>query len=154
MEINLQSLFQKHNKRVSFKTVFISFVLCILFVPQVNAIEIVVNQSVPVQGASLNNIRAIFTMRRRFWPSGEKIKVFTLDDQNETHKMFTKNKLHMFPHQLRRVWDRVVFSGAGIAPTTVENEQQMLDKVANTPNSIGYLNIESGNEKIRILVNE
>lgn len=42
----------------------------------------------------------------------------------------------------------------GIAPVTVENEQQMLDKVANTPNAIGYLNNEFGNENIRIFDSE
>lgn len=122
--------------------------------PEVNSIEIVVNQSVPTQQSSLNKTRAIFTMRQRFWPSGEQIKVFTLADQSPIHKAFTKNKLQMFPHQLRRVWDRMVFSGTGQAPIALENEQQMLDKITNTPNAIGYLNSELENEKIRIFVSQ
>jgi len=150
----LQNLLFEFKKIISLKFVVVGFLLCVFFVPVGNATEIVVNQSVPVQAVSLNKIRAIFTMHQRFWPSGEQIKVFTLVDKHPLHKAFAKNKLHMFPHQLRRVWDRMVFSGTGQAPVTLESEQEMLDKVANTPYAIGYLSREPDNEKIRILVNE
>jgi len=120
----------------------------------VNATEIVVNQSVPHYSSSLNQTRAIFTMRQQFWPNGEKIKVFTLEDNHPAHQHFTKNNLHMFPHQLRRVWDRIVFSGAGQVPTTLDSEDEMLEKIANTPNSIGYLSNEPENEKIRLFISQ
>jgi ABC-type phosphate transport system substrate-binding protein len=115
-----------------------------------NATEIVVNQSVPVGEYSLNKTRAIFTMRQRFWPNGKNIKVFVLADNNPLHKNFTKNNLNMFPHQLRRVWDRMVFSGTGRAPMILNTEEEMLDKISNTPNAIGYLNSSTENEKIRL----
>lgn len=141
-------------KNVAKKAILFSFILYVFCVPKGNAVEIVVNQSVPVQEISLNKVRAIFTMRQRFWSSGEQIKVFTLADVNPIHKTFSKNKLQMFPHQLRRVWDRLVFSGTGQAPVTLDDEQQMLDKIANTPHSIGYLNSEQENEKIRTIVSQ
>jgi hypothetical protein len=116
----------------------------------VNAAEIIVNESVPRSMYSLMNVRAIFTMQQRFWPNGEQIKVFTLSDSNPVHKDFVKNKLNMFPHQLRRGWDRMVFSGTGSAPMQLESEQDMIEKLVNTPYSIGYLNGRPDNEKIRV----
>lgn len=136
------------------KVAILVALLSVFSVSKGNAVEVVVNQSVPVQTITLNKIRAIFTMRQKFWPGGEPIKVFTLADQDPIHKKFTKNKLQMFPHQLRRVWDRMVYSGTGRAPVVLENEQQMLDKVANTPHAIGYLSKEPENEQIRVFVNE
>ena len=132
------------------KTIIVSFFLCSTLVSVGNATEIVVNQSVPVSEYSLNKTRAIFTMRQRFWPNGKKIQVFVLVDNHPLHKTFTKNNLNMFPHQLRRVWDRMVFSGTGRAPEILNTEEEMLDKISNTPNAIGYLNSEAENEKIRL----
>ncbi len=133
--------------------VFIVF-LCNMFFSAAYATEIVVNSSVPEYKVSLNKARAIFTMRQRFWPNGKRIKVFTLADNHPHHQMFTKNNLHMFPHQLRRVWDRIVFSGIGQVPMVVSSEEEMLAKVANTPNAIGYLSSEFKNEKVRLFISQ
>jgi hypothetical protein len=116
----------------------------------VNAAEIVVNQTVPSKQYTLVDARAIFMMRQRFWPNGEQIKVFTLSDTDLLHKDFVKNNLDMFPHQLRRVWDRMLFSGTGATPVQLDSEQEMIDKIANTPYAIGYLNSRPDNEKIRL----
>jgi len=118
------------------------------------ATDIIVNPSVPEYTVSLNKTRAIFTMRQRFWTNGEKIKVFTLADDHPIHQLFTKNNLHMFPHQLRRVWDRIVFSGIGRVPIVVGSEEEMLETIANTPNAIGYLSSEFKNEKVRLFISK
>jgi len=123
-----------------------------IFISVGNTTEIVVNQSVPIQQLSLNKTRAIFTMRQQYWPNGEKIKVFTLADNHPVHHLFTKSQLNMLPHQLRRVWDRIIFSGMGGVPVKVNSEEEMLDKIANTPNAIGYLSREPKNEKIRLFI--
>lgn len=116
----------------------------------VRSADIIVNQSVPTGAYSLKDVRAIFTMQQRFWPNGEQIKVFTLPDSNPIYKDFVKNNLNMFPHQLRRGWDRMVFSGTGSAPVSLDSEQEMIDRLVNTPYSIGYLNSRPDNEKIRL----
>jgi len=116
----------------------------------VRSAEIIVNQSVPAGSYSLNDVRAIFTMQQRFWPNGKQIKVFTLSDLNPVHRDFVKNNLNMFPHQLRRGWDRMVFSGTGNAPVKLDSEEDMIDRLIHTPYSIGYLNSSPENEKIRL----
>ncbi|MDD5577843.1 MAG: hypothetical protein PHY16_01020 [Methylobacter sp.] len=118
--------------------------------PVLRAAEIIVNQTVPTERYSLMDARAVFTMRQRFWPNGEQIKVFCLSDTNPLHKDFVKNNLNMFPHQLRRAWDRMTYSGTGAVPVQLDSEQEMINEIANTPNSIGYLNSRPDNEKIRL----
>lgn len=114
------------------------------------AAGIIVNQTVPLSQYSLADTRAIFAMRKRVWPNGSQIVVFSLSDSSSTHKDFVKKNLRMFPHQLRRVWDRMVFSGTGDAPIQLDSEQEMIDKIANTPDSIGYIENKPENEKIRL----
>lgn len=139
-----------YKTNVVLKKLGLVFLLHHIFIFTVNAAEIVVNESVPSAGYSLNKTRAIFAKQLSFWPNGEKIKVFVMADDQPLHKQFCKQNLNMFPHQLRRIWDRKVFSGTGQAPYLVKTEEEMLEKISNTPNAIGYLSNGSGHEKIRL----
>jgi ABC-type phosphate transport system substrate-binding protein len=129
-------------------------VLAVLFIfgaysPVVLATEIVVNKTVPVADCSTADTRAIFTMQKRAWSNHRQIKVYTLSDNSSLHKEFVKNNLHMFPHQIRRIWDRMTFAGTGSVPIELDSEQEMIDKIANTPDSIGYLSSRPKNDDIR-----
>jgi hypothetical protein len=115
-----------------------------------NAAEIIVNASVPPARYSRADTRAIFAMRLRIWPNGKPIRVFTLADDDQVHKDFVKNNLNMFPHQFRRAWDRMIYSGTGIVPIQLDSEQEMIEKVMNTPNAIGYVSKQPDNAKIRL----
>lgn len=137
-----------HEKLASFLKVGI--IITIMSLSSANAAEIVVNQTVPSKQYTLAEVRAVFMMRQQFWPNGERIKVFTLSDDDSLHKDFVKNNLNMFPHQLRRIWDRMLYSGTGAIPVQLDSEQEMIDKIANTPYAIGYLNSRTDNEKIRL----
>ncbi len=80
--------------------------------------------------------------------------MFTLEDSHPLHKKFCKEQLHIFSHQLRRVWNRMVFSGTGLAPYVVKDEKEMLEKISSTPNSIGYIEIVPDNENIKRFISD
>jgi hypothetical protein len=83
-------------------------------------------------------VREIFFMRLSTWPDGTPIHVFVLPDNHPLHIRFAKEVLGVYPFQLRSAWDRLVFSGTGVAPTTVESEEEMRARIESTPGSIGY----------------
>lgn len=101
--------------------------------------EIVANANSSTGELSRNEARLFFTMRLQHWPDGRPVKVFVLPDDNPVHSRFAKTILGLFPYQLRRVWDRQLFSGTGQAPTTVADEDEMLRRLTTTPGAIGYL---------------
>lgn len=101
--------------------------------------EIVTNPDVKEKTLSKSSLRAIFGMRLHAWPDGTAIRVFVMPDDVPLHTAFAKEKLNVFPYQLRSAWDRLVFSGTGQAPDTVTSQEEMLAKVASTPGAIGYL---------------
>lgn len=100
---------------------------------------------------SKNSLRAIFGMRLRTWADGSTIKVFVLPDDNLLHQHFSKEKLNVFPYQLRLAWDRLVFSGMGQSPIKVDSEKEMLEEVASTPGAIGYLRRNYIDDSINVL---
>lgn len=116
-----------------------------------NQYEIVANSGVSEKILTVNSLRSIFSMRLKTWPDGTKIRVFVLSDEDELHQIFSKEKLNVFPYQLRSTWDRLVFSGTGQAPTKVNSNEEMLAKIASTPGAIGYLWKANINENVNVL---
>ncbi|PXW91102.1 hypothetical protein C8R34_1019 [Nitrosomonas sp. Nm84] len=100
---------------------------------------------------SVNSLRSIFSMHLKTWPDGTKIRVFVLPDDDQLHQSFSKEKLNVFPYQLRSMWDRLVFSGTGQAPIKVNSSEEMLAKVASTPGAIGYLWRANISENVNVL---
>lgn len=100
---------------------------------------------------SRNGLSAIFKMRLRKWNDGNPVTVFVLKDEDPLHIKFSKQVLNVFPHQLRRAWNKAVFSGSGQAPRQLESIKEMIEKISNTPGAIGYLYKVELNENIKIL---
>lgn len=112
---------------------------------------LIANASVGVEGLSLNTTRLLFSMQLPQWPDGTAVRVFVLPDDHPGHRAFSKDLLHLYPRQLRRVWDRQLYSGTGQAPQTVTDVEAMLKAVARTPGAIGYLSREMIDETVNEL---
>jgi hypothetical protein len=115
------------------------------------SVEVVVHPSIAIRDISKNSLRAIFGMRLRAWQDGSPIRVFVLPDEEPLHQLFAKEKLNIFPYQLRSAWDRLIFSGTGQAPFLVSSEEEMRVRVATTPGAIGYLKRVNIDDSIQIL---
>lgn len=134
--------------RIVIRFIFIVFIFFNV-IQEVNAQEVVVNPDVPETRLTRNTLRAIFSMRLRTWPDGSLIKVFVLSDNSPLHIQFSKKILNIFPYQLRRTWDRLVYSGTGQAPIEVNSIKEMGSRVASTSGAIGYLPTENSNSQVR-----
>ncbi|NCC27763.1 MAG: hypothetical protein EOM22_06330 [Gammaproteobacteria bacterium] len=113
--------------------------------------DLIAHKDTDVETLTRNEARLFFTMRLKNWPDGTLVKVFVLPDDNDLHRRFSNEILELYPYQLRRVWDRQIFSGTGQAPVTVPNEREMLDHIATTPGAIGYANGPVQSSGIRML---
>ncbi len=113
------------------------------------AVVVAVNPKVVIEALSRNELRAIFAMRRRVWPDGTPIRVFVLPDDHPLHLIFCKKILRVYPYQLRRLWDRNVFSGTGPAPVEVDSLREMHDRIGEVAGAIGYLPPEWIDERVK-----
>jgi hypothetical protein len=104
-----------------------------------HAQQVYVNPEVSRAPDDRQTLRAIFSMRLRLWPDGSPITVFVLPPTDPVHVRFCKEVLGVFPHQLQRAWDRLVYSGTGQAPVEVDSLEEMEQRVRETPGAIGYL---------------
>lgn len=117
---------------------------CLLFVAfsvgsQVPEVKVVVNPSVDSKDLSVEQIRRIFSMRQTTWSNDQTITVYVLANQHQTHQVFSTKVLGMFPYQLDRIWNKLVYSGLGEEPIKLQSEEEMLERVSQKPGAIGYV---------------
>jgi ABC-type phosphate transport system substrate-binding protein len=103
------------------------------------AVDVIVSPSLTSITLDRSLLRAVFTMRLREWPDGSPVRVFVLPDSDPLSDQFYRERLGMYSYVLRRSWDRMVFTGTGFAPTVVQSEQEMIERVRSTPGAIGYV---------------
>lgn len=131
--------------KFTIKTTMLAALLLVLAsvaAPQESAhpVDVIVSPSLSNTKLDRSLLRAVFTMRMREWPDGSPIRVFVLPDDDPLSDQFYRERLGMYSYVLRRAWDRMVFTGTGLAPTMVQTEQEMIDRVRSTPGAIGYVN--------------
>jgi ABC-type phosphate transport system substrate-binding protein len=106
---------------------------------QAESVEIIVNPALATVPLNRDLLRAIFSMRLREWPAGPPVHVFVLPDEDPTSDQFYREALGIYAYMLRAAWDRMVFTGTGQAPTIVQSEREMRERVQSTPGAIGYV---------------
>jgi ABC-type phosphate transport system substrate-binding protein len=116
------------------------------------AVDLVVHPRVPVNEISRVHARAIFAARVTRWEDGSPIRVFVLPDDAPLHQDMAKTLLDIYPYQLRSAWDRVTYTGIGLAPIEVGTESEMRRRVSSTPGAIGYLGKVQNHDGLRALL--
>lgn len=112
--------------------------------PVTHAIDVITNITADTASITTAQLRRIYSMRQVKWANGVPITVFVLSSDNIIHKKFCKETLRLFPYQLDSIWNKLTFSGMGIAPTPVNNMDELIKAVKSTTGAIGY--IENINE--------
>jgi len=117
----------------------IALLISISIAQQSYAIEIIVNESVNLSKISYQQLKSIYLGQQSHWPSGNLIKLYKLPSTHQTHQLFVKNTLGLYPYQFNRRWQKLVFSGFAAKPNEAFTEQELAKVVANTPGAIGYI---------------
>ena len=112
--------------------------------PVTYAVDVITNITADTASITTAQLRRIYSMRQVKWANGVPITIFVLSSANATHQQFCKETLRLFPYQLDRIWQKLTFSGMGIAPTLVSTKEELIKAVKSTTGAIGY--IENINE--------
>jgi ABC-type phosphate transport system substrate-binding protein len=116
-----------------------------------SAVEVITHPAVSETTLSTSQLRRIYTMRQVQWADAQRITVFVLPRQHALHLRFSKERLQMFPYQLDRIWNKLTYSGLGVAPITVNTPEELLEGVRMTPGAIGYVEKTQGMEGVNVI---
>jgi len=125
----------------------------VFFIPWcVYSQQVIVNSDNEITELPKSTLKAIFSMRLRTWPDGTPVTVFIQNPDNKIHQEFCLAKLDVFPYQIQRTWDVLVYSGMGQSPFEVKNEIEMKQKVGQIKGAIGYISKLGEVENVRSIL--
>lgn len=124
----------------------------LIFYSEITSAQVLVaNLEVKTTHLTLQDLRALIGMRWSYWPDGSPAVIYTLPAASTLHKEFCREYLKIFPYQLQRAWDRLVYSGIGQAPLQLNSVQEMKMRIENTPGAIGYLPKELVDNSVQVI---
>lgn len=114
-------------------------------------LEIIAHKGQVSETIDKTYLQAIFSGRVKMWNDGTPIKVIVYPKHSSTHLRFCRDFLKVHPRQFGRLWDIVVFSGSGERPAVASSAEAMVEKIKNTPGSIGYFEGTLSKEEINVI---
>ena len=131
------------------KKYFLLFFLMFFLSMGLNAqIAVIANKSVPLDRITKSQLLDYYSGDIKYWSNSKPIIVFDLKPKLEVKELFyeyiAKNTARM-----KSIWMKKMLSGDGDPPESVNTEEEMLQKVENTPGSIGFISLNKikGNVK-------
>lgn len=116
---------------------------------QAGDILIIANKEVSASALSKDEIRSIFLGEKIRWDNDQKM-IFVILKTKE-HDDFLKAYIGNTAAQYLNYWKKMVFTGKSKSPKAFDSPEQLLDYVAETQGSVGYIPSEAYNEKVKII---
>jgi ABC-type phosphate transport system substrate-binding protein len=117
-----------------------------------NSFVIIVNKSNPLSSISMEELRAIFKVERKFWKDGKKIVLGLISYKDERSKIFNRLVYKMDEVSLKKFWFNKIFKGQLTStPITLDNLEESIKFVQNNPGAISYTNKASNIDSVKVL---
>lgn len=106
----------------------------------------------PSNGVALDNgdISRIYLGKLKSFPGGGPVIPLDLKEGSAIRSTFVDKVLGKSESQLKAYWSKLVFSGQGQPPKSVD-DAEMLSLVAANPNMIGFVDAANVNDSVKVI---
>jgi ABC-type phosphate transport system substrate-binding protein len=118
-------------------------------------IIIIANKDVPDSTLTQDEIKKIFLGRMVHWSDNSRIHAATVRDEG-IHEKFLKQYLEKTEAKWKIYWKRMVFTGRGVPPKSINTEAELIAYVAETKGALGYIssdNISGDSQPVVKIIN-
>jgi ABC-type phosphate transport system substrate-binding protein len=92
-----------------------------------------------IEHVSQDDVSYIFMGRYRKLPDGSTARPLDLEADSPVRKAFYRQLVDKSPEEINAYWARLVFAGRTTPPAETKGQEELLEKVANDPKAIGYI---------------
>lgn len=121
------------------------------FAPAWAEVVVVVAEENTTEAITQAELADIYLGRRNQFPNGEPAVPIDQREGAQAYPEFYEKYLGQSPAQIRSHWSKLIFTGRGQPPRSVENGQAMADAVAGNPRAIGYLEPDLVDSRLRVV---
>ncbi len=102
-------------------------------------VRVIVNAKNPATKLSRQFVADAFLKKRTRWSNESAIQPVDLGQKHEVRAKFSRVVLGRDVGAVRRYWAQLVFSGRGVPPPEVADEDAVVAYVAKNPGAVGYV---------------
>ena len=131
-----------------------SIILILLLLCQgaaMSQVAVIANKTVQVKDFDRTQLLDIYSGEIRLWDDGRPIIVFDLKPNGGIRDTFY-GFLGKSTSRMKSLWMKKMLLGEGDPPIAVESEQEMLERVATTDGSIGFIGMTKTETDVKILM--
>lgn len=137
------------SKRISAISCLLLF--CLGISPAFADVVVVVSEQNPLTTLDRAELADIYLGRLSRFPNGEPVVPVDLDEGSAARDEFYSEYLGQSPNQVKSHWSKLIFTGRGHPPRSVESGPAVAELVAGNPKAIGYVDRGHVNDSLRIL---
>jgi len=131
--------------------IVLTILICCLFAEINNAqVVIIANKNLPVKLIDNNSLINLYTLQSNELDA-QKVKLFYSNTENEAVKKLLE-MIGKSGTELKKIWLKAKLTGNGNPPENALSDEDMVQKVASTPNAIGFVSLKSANSSVKIIL--
>lgn len=92
-----------------------------------------------IDALSQSEVSSIFLGKSRTFPNGKEAVPLQMSDGSSEVTHFNKNVIKKSSSQVKAYWSKMIFTGKGTPPKTVDTADEVIDLVSKNPNFVGFI---------------
>ncbi len=126
--------------------------LSLLFLSTLFAdIVVIVNSESKVETLNDDYTKMVFMKKIKRLPSGEVLIPLDHNSESEIYNNFYMSVANKNKSRMSKYWAKRVFTGKGQAPEVLASDEEVIRRVMNNINSVGYINSESLVDGVKVI---
>jgi ABC-type phosphate transport system substrate-binding protein len=101
--------------------------------------RVIVGPSNPVDSVERRFLLEAFLRKTTRWPDGRPLRPVDQPAESATRRRFSDEALNRSVSAVKEYWLQAIFSGRGVPPPEVYNDEQVVKFVLQTAGAIGYV---------------
>jgi ABC-type phosphate transport system substrate-binding protein len=115
-------------------------------------VVVIVSSNSSITSLSADQTARIFLNKIDKFPNGQSaIPIDQPEDEPIRDEFYTK-VVHKNASQLASYWSKLIFTGEGRLPKTLNNDKEVVKEIANDPNAIGYIDKSALKKNVRVVL--
>ena len=99
---------------------------------------------------SIDEVKSLFSGRQKGFSDGKTALILSLDESDAARSEFNNKVLGKTDAQMKAYWSKLLFTGKGTPPKEI-SASEMLQLVADNPNTIGYIDAAGVNDTVKVV---
>lgn len=112
---------------------------------------VISHPSVSIDSLTSDEVMRIFLLKVRNYPNEKDVVPIIPKEGSGLRSQFEKKLFDKSPEQVRAYWTRLLFTGRAEPPEAFETDVEILNKVAESPSVIGYIDSAHVDDRVKVV---